>query len=87
MKTYSDYCKQQFAKLTPADQVLFDDIILGLMSRDWIIDGGNANTFFTLHKGEAQIKIFRLAESPAVIRICFSAPPEKPEEWVREAEK
>lgn len=43
---------------------------------------GGSTTFMLLHQADAAIKIFRHAESPGVIKICFSAEPEEVKESI-----
>jgi len=85
-KTYAQYCEEQWAKLTPIDHILFNNITNGLRKMGWREQGGG-KTFRLLTKFDATIKIFRQAESPDVIHICFSAPPENEEKWLKEVKE
>lgn len=82
-KSYAEYCKESFGKLTKVDQRLFDDVIEGLIKTGWRDSGGNRSNLEFLNKDGAEIKVFRQAESPEVIYVRFSAPPENPKEWLK----
>lgn len=75
-KTYADYVKEQMATLKDYDRKLFEDIINGLKKEGWVEKGGSDN-FRLLSKEDSTVKLFRNAEAPEVIHICFSAPPEE----------
>lgn len=82
-QTYAGYVKEQMATLKEYDHKLFEDIVDGLKGKGWKV-GGGSKTFRLLDKEDAAIKIFRHAESPQVIKVCFSA---EPKEVVNEEEK
>ena len=74
-KTYAAHVEEQMATLLPHDHRLLDDIVRGLYEEGWQEEGGSP-TFRLLCKPGAAIKIFRDADAPQVIKICFSAEPE-----------
>ena len=74
-KSYADHVKEQMSTLRLHDHGLFDDVVEGLKYKGWVEEGGSP-TFRLLHKEDFVIKIFRHAEAPAVIKICFIAEPE-----------
>jgi len=74
-KNYSKYVKEQMASLKEYDYNLFEDVIQGLKKEGWVEKGGSDN-FRILSKEGSTIKVFRNAEAPEVIHVCFSAPPE-----------
>jgi len=82
-KSYADHVKKQMATLLPHDHRLLDEIVEGLKDEDWVEEGGSP-TFRLLHKQGAAIKIFRAADAPQVIKVCFSAEPEEPKEVPKE---
>jgi hypothetical protein len=84
-KTYSDYVKEQMATLKDYDHDLFDGIVKGLVKEGWVQKGGS-KTFRLLDRQGAIIKVFRDAETPGVIKICFSAEPEEEDEKMRRNE-
>ena len=75
-KTYAEHVKEQMITLKHYDHELFEDIVCGLRAQCWQEEGGS-KTFRLLHKDDVTIKIFRDAEVPVVIKICFSAELEK----------
>ncbi len=75
--TSAEYVKEQMLTLNAFDHDLFTDMVEGLKYKGWVEDGGSP-TFRLLHNADAAIKIFRHADSPAVIKVCFSAEPEEP---------
>ena len=75
-KTFAEHVKEQMSTLEEYDHELFADVISGLRYKGWTEEGGSP-TFRLLHKNDAAIKIFRHAESPQVIKVCFSAEPEE----------
>lgn len=78
-QTYSEYVKKQLATLKSYDHHLFADLVCGLKHEGWTEEGGS-NVFALLHLDDRAIKVFRHAESPQVINICFSAEPEETDE-------
>ena len=78
-KTHAAYVKEQMKTLLPHDHHLFDELVKGLMTEGWKEEVGSV-TYRLLNKQGADIKIFRHAESPEVIKVCFSAEPEGEEE-------
>ena len=75
-KTYAAHVKEQMATLLPHDHQVFEEIVWGLVKEGWKHEGGSP-TYGLLNKQGAAIKIFRDAEAPQVIKICFSAEPEE----------
>lgn len=63
------------AKLQPYDHELFESTVQGLVNVGWKEEGGSP-IFRLLHNNDgASIKVFRSEEAPAVIKICWTAPP------------
>jgi len=75
--SYANYVRSRMSVLKDHDHGLFDDVVNGLRKEGWLLEGGS-NIFAILFKRDSAIKIFRNEDSPGVIRICFSAPPEEP---------
>ena len=71
-QSYSQYCKKQFASLNSDDHALFRSILKGLCVIGYNDEGGNDSTLHYLSRGSSGIKIFRQAETPEIIRICYS---------------
>jgi hypothetical protein len=74
-ETFSEYVRMQMETLTEHDHKLFEDMVQGYVLSGWKEEGGSA-TYRLLRKDGTQIKIFRNADSPQVIRTCWTAPPE-----------
>lgn len=74
--TFAKHVKAQMATLKDHDHKLFAQIVNGLVAEGWKEDGGSY-VYRLLSKDGFAIKVFRHAESPQVITICFSAEPEE----------
>jgi len=77
--TFAEHVKKQMATLKDCDHKLFNDVVQGLLARDWK-DGGGSRSFALLNKEGSSIKVFRDPDVPEVIKICFSAEPEDEKE-------
>lgn len=78
--SHNDFVKNQMAALKISDHRLFDDVVRGLHMKGWIEKGGSENFRLLSREGEdSTIKVFRDSESPEVIKICYTAPPENEE--------
>lgn len=75
-ESYAVYVAEQYETLKDYDHNLFNELVKGLVTEGWTEEGGSG-VFRLLNKQGAAIKIFRDADAPAVIKVCFSAEPEE----------